>query len=382
VIGAITALFMGFLGIIQNDIKRVVAYSTLSQLGYMTVALGASAYSVAVFHLMTHAFFKALLFLAAGSVIIGMHHDQDIRNMGGLRKYMPLTWITSLLGSLALIGTPFFAGFYSKDSIIEAVHASHLPGAGFAYFAVAAGVFVTAFYSFRMYFLVFHGEERFHHKPFPPEDHGAHEEPGDHSEVHVPHESPWVVTAPLLLLAVPSVVIGFMTIGPMLFGDFFQGSVFVNHELHPAMEELKQEFHGATAMGLHAFTSLPFWLALAGVVTAYVFYLVKPGIPAAFARTFAPVVRVLENKYYMDWINEHIIAAAARGLGRGLWKGGDVGVIDGLINGSARGVGAVAGVVRTLQTGYLSWYALVMVLGIFGLMTWQLWPELMRALTH
>jgi NADH-quinone oxidoreductase subunit L len=382
VIGAITALFMGFLGIIQNDIKRVVAYSTLSQLGYMTVALGASAYSVAVFHLMTHAFFKALLFLGAGSVIIGMHHDQDIRNMGGLRKYMPLTWITSLLGSLALIGTPFFAGFYSKDSIIEAVHASHLPGAGFAYFAVAAGVFVTAFYSFRMYFLVFHGEERFHHKPFPPEDHGAHEEPGDHSEVHMPHESPWVVTAPLLLLAVPSVVIGFMTIGPMLFGDFFQGAVFVNNELHPAMEELKAEFHGATAMGLHALTSLPFWLALAGVVTAYVFYLVKPGIPAAFARTFAPVVRVLENKYYMDWINEHLIAPAARGLGRGLWKGGDVGVIDGLINGSARGVGAVAGVVRTIQTGYLSWYALVMVLGIFGLMTWQLWPELMRALTH
>ena len=377
VIGAITALFMGFLGIIQNDIKRVVAYSTLSQLGYMTVALGASAYSVAVFHLMTHAFFKALLFLGAGSVIIGMHHDQDIRNMGGLRKYMPLTWITSLLGSLALIGTPFFAGFYSKDSIIEAVHASHLPGAGFAYFAVAAGVFVTAFYSFRMYFLVFHGKERFHHKPFPPEDHGAHEEPGDHSEVHVPHESPWVVTAPLLLLAVPSVVIGFMTIGPMLFGDFFQGAVFVNHELHPAMEELKEEFHGATAMGLHAFGSLPFWLALAGVVTAYVFYLVKPGIPAAFARTFAPVVRVLENKYYMDWINENIVAAAARALGRGLWRGGDVGVIDGLINGSARGVGAIAGVVRTIQTGYLSWYALVMVLGIFGLMTWQLWPYLM-----
>jgi NADH-quinone oxidoreductase subunit L len=382
VIGAITALFMGFLGIIQNDIKRVVAYSTLSQLGYMTVALGASAYSVAVFHLMTHAFFKALLFLGAGSVIIGMHHDQDIRNMGGLRKYMPLTWITSLLGSLALIGTPFFAGFYSKDSIIEAVHASHLPGAGFAYFAVAAGVFVTAFYSFRMYFLVFHGEERFHHKPFPPEDHGAHEEPGDHSEVHVPHESPWVVTAPLLLLAVPSVVIGFMTIGPMLFGDFFQGAIFVNHELHPAMEELKEEFHGATAMGLHAFTSLPFLLALAGVVTAYVFYLVRPGIPAAFARIFAPIVRVLENKYYMDWINENVFAAAARALGRGLWKGGDVGVIDGLINGSARTVGAVAGVVRTIQTGYLSWYALVMVLGIFGLMTWQLWPELMRALTH
>jgi NADH-quinone oxidoreductase subunit L len=382
IIGAITALFMGFLGIIQNDIKRVVAYSTLSQLGYMTVALGASAYSVAVFHLMTHAFFKALLFLGAGSVIIGMHHDQDIRNMGGLRKYMPLTWITSLLGSLALIGTPFFAGFYSKDSIIEAVHASHLPGAAFAYFAVAAGVFVTAFYSFRMYFLVFHGQERFHHKPFPPEDHGAHEEPGDHSEVHVPHESPWVVTAPLLLLAIPSVVIGFLTIQPMLFGDFFKDAVFVNNELHPAMEELAHEFHGATAMAVHALTSLPFWLALSGVVVAYVFYLVKPSIPAAIGRTFAPIVKLLENKYYMDWINENILAAAARGLGRGLWKGGDVGVIDGIINGSARSVGAMSGVVRSIQTGYLSWYALVMVLGVFGLMTWQLWPYLLSLIAH
>ena len=218
VIGAITALFMGFLGIIQNDIKRVVAYSTLSQLGYMTVALGVSAYNVAVFHLMTHAFFKALLFLAAGSVIIGMHHDQDIRNMGGLRKYMPITWITSLLGSLALIGTPLFAGFYSKDSIIEAVAASHLPAAGFAQFAVVAGVFVTAFYSFRMYFLVFHGKEHFHHKPFP----GEHDHHDDHGEHHEPHESPWVVTAPLLLLAIPSVVIGYLTIQPML----FRGAVY------------------------------------------------------------------------------------------------------------------------------------------------------------
>lgn len=382
VIGAITALFMGFLGVIQNDIKRVVAYSTLSQLGYMTVALGASAYSVAVFHLMTHAFFKALLFLGAGSVIIGMHHDQDIRNMGGLRKHMPLTWITSLLGSLALIGTPFFAGFYSKDSIIEAVHASHLPGASFAYFAVVAGVFVTAFYSFRMYFLVFHGEERFHHKPFPPEDHGAHEEPGDHSEVHVPHESPWVVTAPLLLLAIPSVVIGFLTIQPMLFGDFFKDAITVHGEHHHAMAELAEEFHGATAMAVHALTSLPFWLALAGVVVAYVFYLVKPSIPAAFARTFAPIVKLLENKYYMDWINENILATAARALGRGLWKGGDVAVIDGLVNGTASTVGAFSRVVRTVQTGYLSWYALVMVLGVFGLMTWQLWPYLLGLIAH
>jgi NADH-quinone oxidoreductase subunit L len=371
VIGAITALFMGFLGIIQNDIKRVVAYSTLSQLGYMTVALGASAYSVAVFHLMTHAFFKALLFLAAGSVIIGMHHDQDIRNMGGLRKYMPLTWITSLLGSLALIGTPFFSGFYSKDSIIEAVHASHLPGAGFAYFAVVAGVFVTAFYSFRMYFLVFHGKERFHHKPFP----GEHDHHDDHGEHHDPHESPWVVTAPLLLLAIPSVVIGFLAIGPMLFGDFFKDAITIL-PAHPAMAELAEHWHGATAMALHGFMTLPFWLALAGVVTAYVFYLVKPEIPAAIGRALAPVVKVLENKYYMDWINENILAAAARGLGRGLWKGGDMAVIDGVVNGSARTVGGVAGVVRVIQTGYLSWYALVMALGIFGLMTWQLWPFL------
>lgn len=375
VIGAITALFMGFLGIIQNDIKRVVAYSTLSQLGYMTVALGVSAYSVAVFHLMTHAFFKALLFLGAGSVIIGMHHDQDIRNMGGLRKYMPITWITSLLGSLALIGTPLFSGFYSKDSIIEAVHASHLPGSGFAYFAVVAGVFVTAFYSFRMYFLVFHGKERFHDKPFPGE-HDHHDDHDEHAEHHDPHESPWVVTAPLILLAVPSVVIGFLTIGPMLYGDFFKDAIFVNAAAHPAMKELAEGFHGAAAMALHGLQTLPFWLALAGVVVAYVFYLVKPGIPAAIARTFRPIVTVLENKYYMDWINENVFAPAARALGTGLWKGGDVGVIDGTINGSARGVGALAAVTRYFQSGYLYWYALVMIIGVIGLMTWQLWPYL------
>ena len=339
VIGSITALFMGFMGIIQNDIKRVVAYSTLSQLGYMTVALGVSAYSVAVFHLMTHAFFKALLFLGAGSVIIGMHHDQDIRNMGGLRKYMPITWITSLLGSLALIGTPFFSGFYSKDSIIEAVHASHLPGAGFALMSVTVGVFVTAFYSFRMYFLVFHGKEHFHHKPFP----GEHDHHDDHGHSHTPHESPWVVTLPLVLLAIPSVIIGYLAIEPMLYGDFFKGVIFVNNEAHPAMEELAHEFHGALAMGLHAFTSLPFLLALAGVVTAYVFYMVAPSIPATLARVLAPVVRVLENKYYMDWINEHILARLARMLGTGLWKGGDQALIDGaVVNGSWRLVGVVS----------------------------------------
>ncbi len=374
-IGAITALFMGFLGVVQNDIKRVVAYSTLSQLGYMTVALGASAYSVAVFHLMTHAFFKALLFLGAGSVIIGMHHDQDIRNMGGLRKYMPITWITSLIGSLALIGTPFFAGFYSKDSIIEAVHESHLWGADFAYFAVAAGVFVTAFYSFRMYFLVFHGKERFRHKPFPGE-HDHHDDAHGHHEPHVPHESPWVVWVPLVALAIPSVLSGYLTIAPMLHGEFFNGAIAVNAEAHPAMEELTKAFHGAWAMGLHAFTSLPFWLALAGVVAAYVFYLVRPGIPAAIQARFGFVYRLLDNKYYFDWFNENVLARLARLAGIGLWRGGDEGLIDGMLNGSARTVGAVAAVGRKLQSGYLYFYALVMIVGVIGLMTWQLWPFL------
>ena len=374
IIGAITALFMGFLGIIQNDIKRVVAYSTLSQLGYMTVALGASAYSVAVFHLMTHAFFKALLFLAAGSVIIGMHHDQDIRNMGGLRKHMPITWITSLLGSLALIGTPLFAGFYSKDSIIEAVHATHLPGTGFAIFAVTAGVFVTAFYSFRMYFLVFHGKERFHHKPFPAADDHGHD---DHHAA-TPHESPWVVTAPLILLAIPSVVIGFMTIQPLLFGDFFKDSIAVDAARHPAMAELARDFHGAAAMALHGLQSLPFWLAAAGVFTAWLFYLQMPALPAAFDRALKPVRTLLENKYYMDWFNEHVLAAGARLIGTGLWKGGDQAVIDGAINGSARAMGGLAGVLRQMQTGRLYTYALVMLLGVFGFMTWRLWPSVIR----
>jgi len=378
VIGAITALFMGFLGIIQNDIKRVVAYSTLSQLGYMTVALGASAYSVAVFHLMTHAFFKALLFLGAGSVIIGMHHDQDIRNMGGLRKYMPITWITSLLGSLALIGTPLFAGFYSKDSIIEAAHESHLWGSGFAYFAVMAGVFVTAFYSFRMYFLVFHGEERFRHKPFPG-DHDHADEHG-HVHVHVPHESPWVVTFPLIALAIPSVIIGYLTIGPMLFGDFFKGAIVIDIEHHEAMKELAEAFHGPAAMAAHALSSPVFWLALAGVVSAYVFYMVNPAIPAAIQARFSFIYRVLDNKYYFDWFNENVLARLARLTGTGLWKGGDEGLIDGvLINGSASAVGGVAAMGKRLQTGHLYWYALVMIMGVIGLMTWLLWWGPLRA---
>ncbi|MBI3156171.1 MAG: NADH-quinone oxidoreductase subunit L [Burkholderiales bacterium] len=376
VIGAITALFMGFLGIIQNDIKRVVAYSTLSQLGYMTVALGASAYSVAVFHLMTHAFFKALLFLAAGSVIIGMHHDQDIRNMGGLRKYMPVTWITALVGSLALIGTPLFAGFYSKDSIIVAAGASQLPGAGFAAFAVTAGVFVTAFYSFRMYFLVFHGEERFRHKPFPGDDDHAHDDHG-HGHDATPHESPWVVTLPLVLLAIPSVVIGALTMAPLLTGDFFAGAIAVDGARHGAMAAVAEHAHDAWAMALHGLVTLPFWLAVAGVACAWLFYLKAPAIPAALDRALRPLRVVLENKYYMDWFNEHVLAAGARLLGRGLWKGGDAALIDGvLIDGSAKAVGRLAAVVRRVQTGQLYWYALVMAIGIFGFMTWRLWPLL------
>ena len=421
IIGAITALFMGFLGVIQNDIKRVVAYSTLSQLGYMTVALGASAYSVAVFHLMTHAFFKALLFLAAGSVIIGMHHDQDIRNMGGLRKYMPITWITSLLGSLALIGTPFFSGFYSKDSIIEAVAATHLPGAGFARFAVLAGVFVTAFYSFRMYFLVFHGKERFgqEHVQHTPDTkaigaghailhadagdthaadghanhthaidahandahandaHADHDHADDpHDDHHglapgqKPHETPWVVTLPLILLAIPSVLIGFFTIRTMLFGDFFKGVITVG-ESHHAMEELAHEFHGATEMGLHAFTSMPFILAAAGVITAWYCYMVNPRVPAWFFTKFHAIHTLLENKYYLDKFNDVVFAGGARLLGGELWKVGDKALIDGLIvNGSARAVGWFAQITRLFQSGYIYHYAFVMIIGVLGFLAW------------
>ena len=315
IIGSITALFMGFLGIIQNDIKRVVAYSTLSQLGYMTVALGASAYSVAVFHLMTHAFFKALLFLAAGSVIMGVHHNQDIRWMGGLRKYMPITWITSLVGSLALIGTPLMSGFYSKDSIIEAVHESHLFGAGFANFAVLAGVFVTAFYSFRMYFLVFHGKERFdqnpdaHHDDHHDAHHDAHDDHGHH-DAHSgkPHESPWVVWLPLVLLAVPSALIGYFTIEPMLYGSFFKDAIFVNADKHHAMAELAKAFHGPMAMAIHALTTLPFILAVAGVVLSYYMYIINPALPAAIKRSVQPIYTLLDNKYYLDWFNENVLA--------------------------------------------------------------------------
>ena len=376
IIGSITALFMGFLGIIQNDIKRVVAYSTLSQLGYMTVALGSSAYSVAIFHLMTHAFFKALLFLAAGSVIMGMHHNQDIRWMGGVRKYMPITWITSLLGSLALIGTPLFAGFYSKDSIIEAVHESHLAGSGFAYFCVMAGVFVTAFYSFRLYFLVFHGNERYDKNP--DLHHDTKLEANEHHHAndahHTPHESPWVVTLPLILLAIPSVVIGFLTIEPMLFGEFFKGVIFVNSERHPAMEELEKMFHGPVQMAFHGLTSLPFWLALSGVLLAYYMYMINLALPAAIKRHAQPIYKLLENKYYLDWFNENVLARGTRVLGYNLWKVGDQKLIDGvLVNGSWKLVNWASGTVRRIQSGYIYHYAFGMIIGVFVLMTYFVW---------
>ncbi len=381
VVGATTALFMGFLGIVQNDIKRVVAYSTLSQLGYMTVALGVSAYSAAVFHLMTHAFFKALLFLGAGSVIIGMHHDQDMRNMGGLWKYMPITWFTSLVGSLALIGFPLFSGFYSKDTIIEAVALSHIPGASYAYFCVIVGVFVTAFYSFRMYFLVFHGEERFgkvavcHASHDADQDSHDHHGDEDHDSHHglspgqKPHESSWVVTLPLILLAIPSVFVGHLTIDPMLFGDFFKGVIYFS-EQHHVMAELADEFHGAMAMALHGFTSLPFFLAMGGVGLAWFFYMVAPSVPAALMRSFKPIHTLLENKYYFDKFNELVFAGGARLLGRGLWKFGDQALIDGMIvNGSAKAVGLIAQLSKLFQSGHVYQYAFSMIIGVFILLT-------------
>ncbi len=384
VIGAITALFMGFLGIIQNDIKRVVAYSTLSQLGYMTVALGASAYSVAIFHLMTHAFFKALLFLAAGSVIIAMHHVQDIRQMGGLRKYMPITWITFLVGSLALIGTPFLSGFYSKDSIIEAVALSHLPGSGFAYFAVVAGVFVTAFYSFRLYFLVFHGEERFgvahhahdKHDASPADSHVTHDEAHGLAPGQKPHETPWVVWLPLVLLAIPSIGIGYLTVEPMLFGDYFKNVIAINHELHPSMEELRHEFHGAWEMAIHGLMSLPFWLALTGVVTAWVLYLKLTHIPGLIKQRFNFLYVLLDNKYYFDRFNDWFFASGARKMSKTLWNFGDIKLIDGLaVNGSARLVGRLSDLLRRVQTGYIYHYAFSMIIGVFLLLTMRTWFE-------
>ncbi len=352
VIGAITAFFMGLLGVVQNDIKRVVAYSTLSQLGYMTVALGASAYAAGIFHLMTHAFFKALLFLGAGSAIIAMHHEQDIRKMGGLRKYMPITWITMLIGSLALIGTPFFSGFFSKDTIIEAVRHANIPGAGIAYWAVLLSVFVTALYSFRMYFLVFHGKPRM----------------DDHTREHL-HESPWVVTGPLIALAFFSVVAGYV-IDPVVFGDFFKGVIYVSPE-HTGLAHVAEHYHGPLSFVLHAFGGPAIYLAIAGVFTAWYVYMKNPDLADSVRQRFNSLYQVLVNKYYADDFNEVVFAGGARGVGQLLWKIGDVLLIDGLIvNGSARVVGWTASVVRKMQTGHLYTYAFSMIIGLLLMISW------------
>ena len=357
VIGATTAFFTGLIGIVQNDIKRVVAYSTLSQLGYMVTALGASAYAAGVYHLMTHAFFKALLFLAAGSVIMGMHHDQDIRNMGGVRRYMPLTYLTALLGSLALIGFPGFSGFFSKDAIIEAVHHATRPGSGYAYVLLTAGVFVTALYSFRMFFLVFHGEG-----------------PRDAHARHHLHESPAVVTVPLVLLAIPSVVIGYLTVGDMLFGDFFKGVLTVLPQ-NDVLAAIGKDFHGAWAFVLHGMTTLPFYLAMAGLLVAGYIYLFNPGLADRIKDRLAVVYRILDQKYGFDEFNQAVFAGGSRAIGRALWQGGDRAVIDGVIvDGSAHAVGWLAGVVRHLQTGYLYHYAIAMVVGLIGLLAWFVMP--------
>jgi NADH-quinone oxidoreductase subunit L len=355
VIGATTALFMGFLGIVNNDIKRVVAYSTLSQLGYMTVALGVSAYSVAIFHLMTHAFFKALLFLAAGAVIIAMHHEQDMRKMGGLRRRMPVTYWTCLIGALALIGTPFFSGFYSKDTLIEAVHDSHRAGAGYAYFCVTAGVFVTAFYTFRLIFMTFHGPSRLDH----------------HAEESF-HDVGWSMKGPLVALAIPSFLIGFLTVVPELFGGFFGGAIQVL-DANNVVAEVGREFQGPTAFALHSVTTLPVWLTVAGVLGAWYFVLRRPDQADMIQRRAAWLYRLLVNKYYFDWFNENVLARAGRGLGLALWRGGDQAVIDNtLVNGSAGAIAWFAGRARLIQSGFLYSYAFWMIVGLVLLLGWFL----------
>ncbi len=352
VIGAITALFMGFLGVVQNDIKRVIAYSTLSQLGYMTVALGVSAYGAAIFHLMTHAFFKALLFLGAGSVIIAMHHDQDIRNMGGLKKYMPVTYWTFLIGSLALIGFPGTAGFFSKDSIIEAVEASHLAGSGFAYLAVLLGVFVTALYTFRLFFIVFHGRERM----------------DTHTREHL-RESPWVVTVPLVLLAIPSLFIGAMTIGPLLFDGYFGNAIFVL-PAHDTLAHLGEEFTGPLSFVMHGLLAGPFWLAMAGVLTAWYVYMRRPELADLCKQRFIKIYHVLDRKYGFDEFNEIFFAGGSRKTGRLFWKVGDIFAIDGImVNGTAKSIGWIAGKFRYIQTGFLYHYAFAMIIGLLVLIT-------------
>jgi NADH-quinone oxidoreductase subunit L len=355
IIGATTALFMGFLGIVNNDIKRVIAYSTLSQLGYMTVALGASAYSVAIFHLMTHAFFKALLFLAAGAVIIAMHHEQDMRKMGGLRHRMPVTYWTCLIGALALIGTPFFSGFYSKDALIDVVHASHRFGAGYAYWCVLLGVFVTALYTFRMMFMTFHGKERLDH----------------HAQEHF-HDVGWDMKGPLVALAIPSLLIGYLTVQPILFGGYFGDAIRVL-ENHDVVGELKSEWPGALAFGLRSVLSAPAWLAGLGVLTAWVFVLRRPQLADEVQARLAGLNRILANKYYFDWFNENVLARLTRGLGIALWRGGDQAVIDGaMVNGTAGLVGWLASVTRLLQSGFLYSYAFWMIIGLALLLGWFL----------
>ena len=356
VIGASTALFMGFLGIVNNDIKRVIAYSTLSQLGYMTVALGVSAYSVAIFHLMTHAFFKALLFLAAGAVIIALHHEQDMRKMGGLRKRMPVTYWTSLIGALALIGTPFFSGFYSKDTLIDAVADSHRFGAGYAYWCVLLGVFVTALYTFRMIFLTFHGQERLDH----------------HTQEHF-HDVGWNMKGPLVALAIPSIFIGFLTEQTVLFRGYFSDSIRVL-ENDDVVAEVGREWHGPVEFALHSFLGFAPWLAALGVLTAWYFVLHKPAAGDAVRVRLAGIIRVLDNKYYFDWFNENIIARLTRGIGLVLWRGGDQAIIDGgMVNGSAGLVGWLAGFTRQLQSGFLYTYAFWMIIGLAALLGWFLW---------
>jgi len=359
-IGAITAFFMGLLGIVQNDIKRVVAYSTLSQLGYMTVALGASAYSAAIFHLMTHAFFKALLFLAAGSVIIAMHHEQDIRKMGGLKKYMPITYWTALIGSLALIGFPGSGGFFSKDLLIEAVHESHWEGQGaiywIAYLSVLLGVFVTALYSFRMFFLVFHGEERMDAE----------------TKSHL-HETPWVVTIPLILLAIPSAIIGWYTVEPVLFGGYFGDAIEVTQR-HDVLARLGADWHGSMGLVTHAIQTPIFWLAAAGVFTAWFLYLKRPDIPETIQSKVTGLYNLLDRKYYMDDLYIKGFAAGGRSLGKFLWEKGDELIIDGVIvNGTANSIGKLAGVMRQIQTGYLYTYAFAMIIGLTMLLSWLIW---------
>jgi NADH-quinone oxidoreductase subunit L len=372
IIGATTALFTGLIGIVQNDIKRVIAYSTLSQLGYMTVALGVSAYAGGVYHLMTHAFFKALLFLGAGSVIIAMHHEQDMRYMGGLGKRMPITCVTMWLGSLALVAAPGFSGFFSKDAIIEAVGESHRFGAGYAYFCVMIGVFVTALYSFRLLYMTFHGRERFvvdAHHGHTHDDHAQHA-PGHLA--HAPKESPWVVTVPLILLAIPSVLIGWTTIGPMLYGGWFGGSIRVAAK-NDVLGELGREFHGPLAMFLHGFLAAPFWIALGGFVVATYIWLFNPAVADKAKNALRPVYDVLVRKYGFDELYQAVFVRGGVALGRGLWKGGDVGVIDGAVNGSTTIVDRIALAVRTLQSGYLYHYAFAMILGLIALLGGLWW---------